>query len=84
MKKEFPSTHIKDEGPFPPNSSKFRFDKLGMKYRCTCCGFNYPESYFLNTVEGDYCTQCVRSHEYKIIPQPTFIDLNEIKTLHLE
>lgn len=59
----------KDEGPFPPNSVNMRYDKVGIVvgvplcylYRCTCCGFNYPESAFLNTPHGDYCGQCVNA-----------------------
>lgn len=86
MKPIYPSRRVQDEGPCPPNSSKMKFGKWDgvVRWRCTCCGHNYPESEFVNTVEGDYCKQCFHSHEYKIIPEPTFVDLTEIKTLHVE
>jgi len=59
--KRYPSTmREKDEGPFPPNIAYSpKAKSTGMKYRCTSCGNNYPESKFAQTAIGDFCSPCV-------------------------
>lgn len=68
----------KDEGPFPPNSVNMRYDKVGIAVPLCYlyCGFNYPESAFLNTPHGDYCGSCVNAGLHTIEAPDEIVKLN--------